>query len=107
MSLSKNIKKLTGKEGSWYKYEMESFEPYELQKQGGKKDFVSLDTRVGERSNFIPLQTSGNTGNKEEVENGLLGRKTLPALNRKHMKRVLPKEKKTDLNSEKRRPQKS
>jgi len=73
MSLSKNIKKLTGKEESWYKYEMESFEPYELQKQGGKKDFVSLDTRVGERSNFVPLQTWGNAGNKEETENGLLG----------------------------------
>jgi flagellar assembly protein FliH len=74
MSSSKNIKKSTGKEESWYKYEMESFEPYELQKQGGKKDFVSLDTRLGERSNFIPLQTWGNAGNKkEETEDGLLG----------------------------------
>ena len=74
MSLSKNIKKSTGKEASWHKYEMESFEPYELQKQERKNDFVSLDTWVGERSSFVPLQTLGNTdGDKEETEDGLLG----------------------------------
>ena len=74
MSLSKNIKKSTGKEESWHKYEMESFEPYELQKQERKNDFVSLDTWVGERSSFVPLQTLGNTdGDKEETEDGLLG----------------------------------
>jgi len=73
MSLSKNIKKSTGKEESWHKYEMESFESYELQKQGRENDFVSLETRVGERSNFVPLQTWENEGsNKEESENDLL-----------------------------------
>jgi flagellar assembly protein FliH len=74
MSLSKNLRKSTGKEESWHKYEMESFEPYELQKQERKNDFVSLDTWVGERSRFVPLQTLGNTdGDKEETEDGLLG----------------------------------
>lgn len=74
MFLSKNIKKSTGKEKSWHKYEMDSFEPYELQKQERKNDFVSLHTRVGERSNFVPLQTWRNTdSNKEETEDGLLG----------------------------------
>jgi len=74
MSSSKNIKKSTGKEESWHKYEMESFEPYELQEQREKNDFVSLDTKLGERLNFVPLQTWGNAGNKkEETEDGLLG----------------------------------
>jgi len=74
MSLSKNIKKSTGIEESWHKYEMESFEPYELQKQGRKNDFVSLDNRVGERSNFVPLQTWGKADSKnEETQDGLSG----------------------------------
>lgn len=74
MSLSKNLKESTGKEESWHKYEMESFEPYELQKQGGKNDFVSLDTGAQERSNFVPLEAWENTdGKKEETEDDLLG----------------------------------
>ena len=74
MSLSKNIRKSTGKEESWHKYEMESFEPYELQKKGRKNDFVSLDTGEGERSNFVPLEAWENADSKkEETENDLLG----------------------------------
>ena len=74
MSLSKNIKKSNGKEESWHKYEMESFEPYELQKQGRKNDFVSLDNRVGGRSNFVPLQTWEKADSKnEETQDGLSG----------------------------------
>jgi flagellar assembly protein FliH len=74
MFLSKNIRKSSGKEESWHKYEMESFEPYKLQKQERKNDFVSLDTGEGKRSNFVPLQTWKNAGNKEkETEDDLLG----------------------------------
>jgi len=76
MSLSKNLRKSTGKEESWHKYEMESFEPYELQKQGRKSDFVSLNTVRGERSNFVPLEAWENAdSNNEEIENDLLGMK--------------------------------
>jgi flagellar assembly protein FliH len=76
MSLSKNKRKSTGKEESWHKYEMKSFEPYELQKQGRENHFVSLDTGEGKRSNFVPLQTWGNTvSDKEETENDALGPK--------------------------------
>ncbi len=70
MSLSKNIRKSTGKEESWHKYEMESFEPYKLQKQEGKNDFVSLETGVAKRPNFVPLEAWENAGdNNEETEN--------------------------------------
>jgi len=44
MSLSKKLKNTNGKEESWHKYEMESFESYKSQKQGGKNAFVSLET---------------------------------------------------------------
>jgi flagellar assembly protein FliH len=72
MSLSKN--KSTGKEESWHKYEMETFEPYKRQKQGKKNDFVSLDTGAGERSKFVPLEAWENAGSKkEETEDDLLG----------------------------------
>jgi flagellar assembly protein FliH len=74
MSLSKNIGKSTGKEESWHKYEMESFEPYEFQEQGRKKDFVSLDTGERERSNFVPLEVCENPDSKKEgTEDDLLG----------------------------------
>ena len=74
MSLSKNIRKSTGKEESWHKYEMESFEPYKLQKQGRKNDFVSLDTGEEKRSNFVPLEAWEDSGNKgKKTEDDLLG----------------------------------
>jgi flagellar assembly protein FliH len=74
MSLSKNIRKSTGKEESWHKYEMESFEPNKLQKQGRKNDFVSLDTGEGKRSNFVPLEAWENADTKKEkIEDDLLG----------------------------------
>ena len=74
MSLSKNIRKSTGKEESWHKYEMESFEPYKLQKQGRENNFVSLNTGEGERSNFVPLEAWENADSKkEETEDDLLG----------------------------------
>jgi len=74
MSLSKNNRKSTGKEESWHKYEMESFEPYKFQKQGRKNDFVSLDTGEGERSNFVPLEAWDNADSKKEgIEDDLLG----------------------------------
>jgi len=72
--LSKNIRKSSGKEESWHKYEMESFEPYKLQKQGRENNFVSLNTGEGERSNFVPLEAWENADSKkEETEDDLLG----------------------------------
>lgn len=74
MSLSKNIRKSTGKEESWHKYEMESFESYEFQEQGRINDFVSLDIGERKRSNFVPLEACENPGSKKEgTENDLLG----------------------------------
>lgn len=74
MSLSENIRKSNGKEESWHKYEMESFKPFELQKQERENDFVSLDTGEKGKSNFVPLETLENAENKkEETEDGLLG----------------------------------
>ncbi|MDH4207138.1 MAG: FliH/SctL family protein [Desulfobacteraceae bacterium] len=72
--MSKNIRKSTGKEESWHKYEMESFEPYKLQKQGRENNFVSLNTGEGERSNFVLLEAWENADSKkEETEDDLLG----------------------------------
>jgi flagellar assembly protein FliH len=69
MSLSKNIKNLVGKEESWQKFEMESFESYKSQKQGDKKDFVFLETWSEKNPDFVPLGVRGNTGNnKTEIE---------------------------------------
>ena len=74
MSLSKNLRKSTGKEESWHKYEMESFEPYKLQKQGKKNVFVSLDTGAERKPKFVPLEAWENAGSKkEETEDDLLG----------------------------------
>jgi flagellar assembly protein FliH len=74
MSLFKNIRKSNGKDESWHKYEMESFEPFELQKQGRENDFISLDTGEGERSKFIPLQAWETDGSeKDGSEDDLLG----------------------------------
>ena len=75
MSLSKKIKKSNGKEESWHKYEMESFEPYKFQEQGKKNDFVSLDIGAAGRSNFVPLETWETPGRKKEyAEDNLLGK---------------------------------
>ena len=69
MSLSKNIKNLVGKEESWQRFEMESFESYKSQKQGDKKDFVFLETGSEKKPDFVPLGVRGNTGNnKTEIE---------------------------------------
>jgi len=74
MSLSKSIRKSNGKEESWHKYEMESFEPFERQKQGRENDFVSLDAGEGERAKFVPLEPWETSGSKkEEAEDDLLG----------------------------------
>ena len=74
MSLSRNIRKSTGKEESWHKYEMESFQPYDLQKQGRKNDFVSLEAGEGKKSNFVPLEAFENADSKkEETEDDLPG----------------------------------
>ncbi|MBW2448994.1 MAG: hypothetical protein JRE92_01025, partial [Deltaproteobacteria bacterium] len=64
--MSKNIKKSTGEEESWLKYEMESFEPFKFQDQGRKNDFVSLDPGKAEKSKFVPLESWENTGSKKE-----------------------------------------
>ena len=74
MSLSKKLKNTNGKEESWHKYEMESFESYKSQKQGGKNAFVSLETGAERKPKFVPLGAWENAGNKEkETEDDLLG----------------------------------
>jgi flagellar assembly protein FliH len=74
MSLSRNIRKSTGKEESWHKYEMESFKPYDLQKQGRENDFVSLETGEEKRSNFVPLEAFENADSeKKETGDALPG----------------------------------
>ena len=76
MSLSKNIKNLVGKEESWQRFEMESFESNKPQKRGDKKDFVFLETGSEKRPDFVPLGGWENTGNNNrETENNLLGKK--------------------------------
>jgi flagellar assembly protein FliH len=66
MSLSRDDKKSTGKEESWHKYKMESFESNEFQSQERKNDFISLDTGERETSDFVPLDTWGNSGTNKE-----------------------------------------
>lgn len=74
MSLSKNIRNSSSKEESWHKYEMESFEPYALQKQKRENDFVSLDPGEGKRANFVPLAAwENNDAKKEKNEDDELG----------------------------------
>jgi flagellar assembly protein FliH len=76
MSLSKNLKNTDGKEESWQKYEMKSFESYESQKRGDKKDFVFLETGSESKPKFYPLEAWENSGNKEKKsEDDLLGTK--------------------------------
>ena len=74
MSLSKNIRNPSGKEESWHKYEMESFEPYALQQQKRENDFVSLDPGEGKRTNFVPLAAwESDDTKKENNEDNELG----------------------------------
>jgi len=74
MSLSKNLRDRNGKEGSWHKYELESFESFKSQKQGGKNDFVSLETGAERKPKFVPLEAWENAGHKQkETEDDLLG----------------------------------
>jgi flagellar assembly protein FliH len=78
MSLSNNLRKITGKVESWLRYEMETFEPFGAQENRGDKDFISLKTGADGKSKFIPLEAlkntcdSGNTGDealKKKQEN--------------------------------------
>ena len=74
MSLSKNIRKSNGKEESWHKYEMKSFEPYGLQQQERENDFLSLDTGEGKKTNFVPLEAwEDDDVKKEKNEDNALG----------------------------------
>jgi flagellar assembly protein FliH len=73
MSLSKKFKNPDGKEESWQKFEMESFESYKSQKQGNKKDFVFLETGSEKKTDFVPLGEWENNGNNQkETEDDLL-----------------------------------
>jgi flagellar assembly protein FliH len=76
MSLSKKFKNRDGKEESWQKFEMESFESYKSQKQGDKKNFVFLETGSEKKPDFVPLGAWENAGkNQKETEDDLLGKK--------------------------------
>ena len=76
MSLSKKFKNPDGKEESWQKFEMESFESNKFQKRGDKKDFVFLETGSEKKPDFVPLGAWENTGNNsKETENDLLGKR--------------------------------
>ena len=69
MSLSRDDKKSTGKEESWHKYKMKSFESDEFQSQERKNDFISLDTGEAKRANFVPLAVwESDDSNKERNE---------------------------------------
>ena len=72
MSLSSNLRKITDKVGSWLSYEMETFEPFGAQKNTADKDFISLETKGGRRSEFIPLEALNNTGVNENEGNDQL-----------------------------------
>ena len=76
MSLSKKYENPDGKEESWQKFEMESFESNKFQKRGDKKDFVFLETGSEKKPDFVPLGVWENTGNNsKETENDLLGKR--------------------------------
>ena len=76
MSLSKKFENPDGKEESWQKFEMESFESNKFQKRGDKKDFVFLETGSEKKPDFVPLGVWENTGNNsKETENDLLGKR--------------------------------
>ena len=76
MSLSKKLKNPDGKEESWQKFEMESFESYKSQKQGDRKDFVFLETGSEKKPNFVPIGVwENNINNQKENEDDLLRKK--------------------------------
>ena len=76
MSLSKKFENPDGKEESWQKFEMESFESNKPQKRGDKKDFVFLETVSEKKPDFVPLGVWENTGNNQkETEDDLLRKK--------------------------------
>jgi flagellar assembly protein FliH len=66
MSLSRDDNESTGKEESWRKYKMESFESYAFKGQRRKDDFISLDTGESETSNFVPLDVWKNSSTRKE-----------------------------------------
>ncbi len=72
MSLSSNLRKITGKMESWLRYEMETFEPFGPQDKNLDEDFKSLKTRIEEKSKFIPLEALKNVdGNEKSDDDGL------------------------------------
>jgi flagellar assembly protein FliH len=71
MSLSKNLRRITGKVESWLRYEMETFEPFGSSENKGNKDFISLETGAGEKSKFIPLEVLRNSGSEEYADDAL------------------------------------
>ena len=75
MSLSNNLRKITDKVESWLRYEMESFEPYGAQMNKEKKEFISLKTGTGEKSEFIPLKSMNETCGEEIIGDDALLRK--------------------------------
>lgn len=72
MSLSKNLRKITGKVESWLNYDMESFEPYKVEGQGEKEKFSSMRTRADRKKEFIPLEAWGDTENKKNTTEKVL-----------------------------------
>jgi flagellar assembly protein FliH len=67
MSLSNNLRKITGKVESWLRYEMESFEPYGAHKNRGSKDFISLETGAEKKSKFITLESLEDIAGNENI----------------------------------------
>jgi flagellar assembly protein FliH len=67
MSLSNNLRKITGKVESWLRYEMETFEPFSPGEDKGDKNFISLGTGGDKKSKFIPLEALKNNGGKENA----------------------------------------
>jgi flagellar assembly protein FliH len=67
MSLSNNLRKITGEMESWLRYEMEIFEPFGDQQRSRDKDFISLGTGAQEDSKFIPLEALKNNDGNENA----------------------------------------
>jgi flagellar assembly protein FliH len=72
MSLSSNLRKITGKVESWLRYEMETFEPFGAQENTADHNFISLGTKGGVTPEFIPLEALKNTdGNENDGDDPL------------------------------------
>jgi flagellar assembly protein FliH len=67
MSLSDNLRKITGKVESWLRYDMETFEPFGAQESRGDKDFASLKAGTEGKSKFIPLEALKNASDSENA----------------------------------------